>query len=382
MTPPAHATLRLMVASVDPRIADDLRHAFGLLGEDVEIIHAADANEAIAMAAEAPPDAVVAEPRLMGGSGNALLGRFKREQPASVRILLLDDGRDGPALAALENLHRMLYRPLQAETLLAAVRSVAELRQRLENPALAAIIGRIGKLPPPPALSLELMRKTEDPEVSSREVSELVERDPTLAAKVLRLCNSAMYSGGRPIRDIRTAVVWLGNLTLRRLVLAGEIFGGGRMRAEAADRERLRRQSLLASRLAARLLPGAKADLAGTAALLAGVGRLLPDVGLPWVPFEPDAADPERPPPPSYADAGAYLLGLWGLPSILVEAAALHPVPALAGERGLGIVGAVHLAWALLGEVPLDEAWLAAQGLDGELERWRVLAEDVMREPD
>jgi hypothetical protein len=57
-------------------------------------------------------------------------------------------------------------------------------------------------------------------------------------------------------------------------------------------------------------------------------------------------------------------------------------VPALAGERGLGIVGAVHLAWALLGEVPLDEAWLAAQGLDGELERWRVLAEDVMREPD
>ena len=43
MTPPAHATLRLMVASVDPRIADDLRHAFGLLGEDIEIIHAADA---------------------------------------------------------------------------------------------------------------------------------------------------------------------------------------------------------------------------------------------------------------------------------------------------------------------------------------------------
>ena len=51
----------------------------GLLGEDVEIIHAGDANEAIAIAADDPPDAVVAEPRLMGGSGNALLGRFKQE---------------------------------------------------------------------------------------------------------------------------------------------------------------------------------------------------------------------------------------------------------------------------------------------------------------
>jgi HD-like signal output (HDOD) protein len=139
----------------------------------------------------------------------------------------------------------------------------------------------------------------------------------------------------------------------------------------------LREHSLRASRLAAALLPGPRADLAATAALLAGVGRLLPEVRIPGAISTGEASDW-----PGYAEAGAYLLGLWGLPEPLVEAVALHPTPALAGERGLGLVGACHVAWALLGELPLDTGWLAAQGLEGEQERWADLAARLAAAPD
>lgn len=361
--------LRLLFAGVNAGIASELEQA---LGARIEVRVVAGIEEAIAALAIRGADAVLVQPRLAEGSGNALLGLLKREHPRLIRCLLLDDGRDAPGLAALENLHRLLYQPLDAGKLLEGLEAVLALRRRLAAPGLAEAIGRVGRLPPPPALSLELMRRTDDPEVSAREVAVLVERDPTLAAKVLRLCNSAMYSGGRRIDDIHSAVVWLGNLTLRRLVLAGEVFGAAQARGALPGQDRLREQSLFASRLAAKLLPGPRADLAATAALLAGVGRLLPEVRTPWAEREG-----ESPAWPSYTDAGAYLLGLWGLPESLVEAAGLHATPALAAEPGLGLVGACHVAWALAGDVPLDVHWVEAQGLAAERATWEALAAEL-----
>lgn len=364
--------MRLLFAGADGAVATALLAA---LGDRIVLKAVGSSEEALALVRGASFDAVLVQPRLAQGSGNALLGVLKREAPKLVRCLVLDDGRDAPGLAALENLHRLLYQPLDAEALLAGLRSLLALRRRLESPRLAEAIGRVGRLPPPPALSLDLMRRTEDLDVAARDVAALVESDPTLAAKVLRLCNSAMYSGGRRIDDIHSAVVWLGNLSLRRLVMAGEIFGATRPKAEPEALDRLRDTSLRASRLAARLLPGPRADLAATAALLAGVGRLLPQVRVPWAPQPGEAADW-----PTYAEAGAYLLALWGLPETLVEAVAQHPTPAAVAEHGLGVVGACHVAWALLGEMPLDEAWIASRGLDAEREVWQALATEFRGE--
>jgi hypothetical protein len=46
-------------------------------------------------------------------------------------------------------------------------------------------------------------------------------------------------------------------------------------------------------------------------------------------------------------------------------------------ESGLGVVGACHVAWALLGDVPLDLAWVEAQGLTEDRAAWAALADDV-----
>src|SRR5690606_40653897 len=104
--------------------------------------------------------------------------------------------------------------------------------------------------------------------------------------------------------------------------------------------------ALVASRLARRMLPDSSAELGATAALLADIGLLLPGVR-----DERQPADGEG--HPGHTEAGAYLLGLWGLPMPIIEAVAFHRSPARSSTRRFWVTGATHVAMALAsGEEP------------------------------
>ena len=70
-------------------------------------------------------------------------------------------------------------------------------------------------------------------------------------------------------------------------------------------------------------------------------------------------------------------MALWGLPMEMVEAVAFHHRPGVLPGRALDVVGVVHIARALVGEIPLDEAWLEGAGLAPRLPAWRELAEQL-----
>jgi HD-like signal output (HDOD) protein len=85
----------------------------------------------------------------------------------------------------------------------------------------------------------------------------------------------------------------------------------------------------------------------------------------------------------THADAGMYLLRLWGLPETVTAAVALHHRPAQSAERRLGAVPIVHAANALArnpeaqSPAGIDEAYLAAIVAPTRLEEWRMLARGV-----
>jgi len=94
--------------------------------------------------------------------------------------------------------------------------------------------------------------------------------------------------------------------------------------------------------------------------------------------------DDER---PGHTEAGAYLLGLWGLPMPIVEAVAFHRQPQRSSLRSFWVPGAVHVASALAGNEPVDEGYLKHLGVDegylkslgvlDQLPAWRQLAESL-----
>ncbi|MBV6690199.1 HDOD domain-containing protein [Xanthomonas euvesicatoria pv. physalidis] len=368
------SVLRILFVGDEASLPSDLVDYVADLGDQWQAQQVADGNSAIEAAALSPFDAVIVAPVLPDLTAATLLGQIRTLRPDTIRIALIDaqGGQRTPPARIIGVAHRFLPMPLAPEVLLEAVTSLEELRELLSNPRLRAAIGRIEKLPSPPHLYLSLMHALEeDDRADAADIAKLIAGDPAIAAKVLQLCNSAFFSGGRSITDLRTAVTRLGVATLRDLVLASEVFSVQTL--TPAERNAMQRRALLSSRLAAKVLPPTSAELGSTAALLADIGLLLP--GVRDEREAPAEGGDER---LGHTEAGAYLLGLWGLPMPIIEAVAFHRHPLRSSMRSFWVTGAVHVATALASGESVDEEYLTKVGVIARLPSWREQADTLL----
>lgn len=73
------------------------------------------------------------------------------------------------------------------------------------------LIEKKGDLPPLPEIMLRLEAKVEDPNVDIEEIALIIESEPVLAGKLLKLSNSVFFGGGRePVEDLAGAILRLG----------------------------------------------------------------------------------------------------------------------------------------------------------------------------
>lgn len=131
-------------------------------------------------------------------------------------------------------------------------------------------------LPTMPELATRLLKSLERDDLSMLALANLIGRDPSLAAKLLRLANSAHYSRQRTISTLRDAVNLLGTRTVRDLALAA-CMAGLFVERGGFDRVRFWRHALASaghSRVLAGLT-GLDADEAYLAGLVARTGRIL-----------------------------------------------------------------------------------------------------------
>lgn len=74
-------------------------------------------------------------------------------------------------------------------------------------------------LPRLPALVPQLLRSLKSDEIGSNELAQQISGDPVLVGEIVRVCNSAMYRGNRPIDSLQQGVMMLGQDGLRRVVM-------------------------------------------------------------------------------------------------------------------------------------------------------------------
>ena len=75
-----------------------------------------------------------------------------------------------------------------------------------------------GRLPSPKGVALAVLEICRREDATLDEVTRVVQSDPALSSRLLRLCNTAR-SGGRPIASIREAVLRLGMSTVRQVAM-------------------------------------------------------------------------------------------------------------------------------------------------------------------
>ncbi len=83
----------------------------------------------------------------------------------------------------------------------------------------------LDKLPTMPLVAAQMMELINAPETSAAALAKVVSKDPAVAARVLKIANSSFYSMSRQVTSLATAVVILGERTLKSLVLAASMRG-------------------------------------------------------------------------------------------------------------------------------------------------------------
>lgn len=85
------------------------------------------------------------------------------------------------------------------------------------------IVAWVGDLPPMPQVASRAMNLIEDPNASAGALSTLLSRDAALAARVLKIANSAMFACQRSITTLNQAIMIIGFKTLKGLIVAASL---------------------------------------------------------------------------------------------------------------------------------------------------------------
>jgi HD-like signal output (HDOD) protein len=88
----------------------------------------------------------------------------------------------------------------------------------VELETLSLKIARSENLPVLPQIVSAVLKLADDPNSTARDMEKLVEREPAIAAKVLRVANSAYY-GGQKVSSVGRAISLLGMMNIRALVV-------------------------------------------------------------------------------------------------------------------------------------------------------------------
>src|SRR3972149_3726798 len=144
-------------------------------------------------------------------------------------------------------------------------------------------IKEIQSLPTPPLVFTAINRVISDPRASAYDVASIVSEDPGIAARILRMANSAYYGLPQPVSSIRQAIIILGMDSLRSLVLSVSLmdaFGTSPLEREYQDliwRHSLATASaarlFFCSRFSVGLIPGCEEG--SPAGLLHDIGKMI-----------------------------------------------------------------------------------------------------------
>jgi HD-like signal output (HDOD) protein len=89
---------------------------------------------------------------------------------------------------------------------------------------LEQIIERVGDLPAVPEVVSEVLTLTENPNIDLPVIAEVIQKDPALSAKVLRISNSPYYGMRQYVGTLKLALVILGVREVRNIVLGICVF--------------------------------------------------------------------------------------------------------------------------------------------------------------
>ncbi len=395
---------RILFVDDDLNILDGIRRMLYSMRDRWEMEFVTNGKAALLACEEHTFDIVVSDVRMPGMDGVELLGLIRDLYPETARLILSEYSEIEPLTRAVSVAYRVLLKPCNPFELTEAVQRIGVLQDVFCKPALRRFIGTLGELPTLSSTYRDLTRALGQSHTSISDIAKIVEQDIGMSAKMLQVVNSGFFGLSHRATSVEHAVNYLGTDAIKTLALHSETF---RMfvpsaRIPTSFWQKTQQHSQRAATIASSLpitrqtrevvLVAALLHDAGTLALAStmpeafcGVLDEMKVVGCSQAEAEYVRLGI------SHAEIGAYLLGLWGINSVAVEAIAHHHRPSRVMHAGLDCSLAVYLSDLLARELELhpdgfreeylsetDRVELEAVGLLDQLpEFWDRAAEAV-----
>jgi putative nucleotidyltransferase with HDIG domain len=201
-----------------------------------------------------------------------------------------------------------------------------------------------------PSISQEVINLAGDRLLAASRMAGIIEKDPVLTSRILKVVNSAFYGFHRQIDSVEQAVVILGNDEVINLAFSIAIYKILET-ISSEDARRLWEHSLVTAHLSQLLGPYmgyANKHRLYTVGLLHDLGKIVflqrgHFIGGVTGPATlEDLANEERDSGISHAEMGAYIAERWNLPEPVVDGLMSHHLPSKAKDMSLAVT--IHLA--------------------------------------
>ncbi len=388
------AEKHILLANADSHAVAELKAA---LGAPWTVTHAPDGPAALAAVETQRFDVLVIDLDLFTGVDAAFLNVIQKTDPQTVRLVLAAEADRSRVMKDVPGQHQFIAKPCSVTELKSIIERTLALDIWSANDDIRKLVSQVRALPPMPSLYLEIQTALQTNDVTTERVSAIIARDMAMTTKLLQVLNSAGFGLCRKIHDLNEAVGILGFLTVKSMVITIKLMSEfDHIKPVYFSIDRLWRRSTAVARMARELTLLHTGDHAlAEAAFAAG---LLHDVGEAVLAATFDeqfqavqlVAREEQAPlwevekknfGASHGELGAYLLGLWGMPLDLLEAAAMHDHPSRCANKQFAPVTAVHIAHVGENELnpenngslapQLDTDYLTQLGLLKRLAEWR-----------
>ena len=226
----------------------------------------------------------------------------------------------------------------------------------------------VKNLPTLPGIIAKLTRMAENPDTTTEQMGKVISKDHILAAKLLKLVNSAFYGFPQKISSLNSAIILLGFNVIKSLIISSSIFE----LMESQDVELWEHSlgcAVVCSVLAKRLGVSDPEEVS-TAGLIHDIGKvaikmelrqefetlkqMVHDRQIPMIEAEKELLGID------HAEVGGWLAKSWNLPAKLIEPIACHHNPLEAKDEQLS-TSIIHFSDILirgLGYGHGDDVWV------------------------
>ncbi|MCW8887071.1 MAG: HDOD domain-containing protein, partial [Motiliproteus sp.] len=222
--PPSNSTTIQVLLVDTQRQFSDWSSKIHATGRDWNVLRVDSSAEMVAYLKETSFQAVVVVSTGRIQADNDCFLNTMSLQPGAVRIMLPGVPVSNTQMSyALDMVHRIFPDPGKLEYVASNIEYLIKVNRLVNKQKTRDYVLSLGQLPSPPMIYHKLSATLSSDRSNASHISAIIEQDPALAAKVLKMVNSAYFGLGRQISNIKEAVTLLGIRMLRGLSISGHL---------------------------------------------------------------------------------------------------------------------------------------------------------------